>query len=540
MKRVLVPNRGEIALRIQRGCEAVGIECVIALSEADMNGMVARKAHRIESLGPAAPQESYLNIPRIIALAKAAGCDGVHPGYGFLAEDAEFAAAVVAAGLTFVGPRAESMRLLGSKAQARIIAAQCGIPTITGSAGGLSDDQLLETGNKLGFPVIIKAVAGGGGRGMRIARSLQELKDLLPRARGEALKFFASDQLFLERYLENIRHIEVQVFGDKFGKVVHFGTRDCSIQRRHQKLVEEAPAPFLSDSLREQIHNAAVKIVAHVAYENAGTVEFLVQNEEFFFTEVNTRIQVEHPVTEAVTGCDLVALQLKIAQGEPIPFSQEDIHLKGHAIELRLTAEDPFREMAPGAGKIDTFIVPIAPFLRHDCGYETGDEVPQAYDSLLSKLIVSGATREEAIRNAEWVVSHSSLSGLASLLPFYKWLLRYSSFRRGAVLTRFLDDEYDGQIVEAHLVERARDRLWRKGSECSEVVEIQRLVSDEAIGAVDVYIRHRRDGTFVVAPVVINNDGTLRLLGVEHRAASNSLEVAMQLVRKKLNSLNES
>ncbi|RIL02551.1 MAG: hypothetical protein DCC75_13255, partial [Proteobacteria bacterium] len=397
INKVLIANRGEIALRIKRACRKLGIRSAAIVSEADKNSLFAREAEELYVIGPAPARESYLAADKIIAAAKELGCDAIHPGYGFLSENAEFARKVIDNGLVFVGPSPESIEALGSKTKARAHVKRFGVPVTPGSEGGLSDQRLVELAAQIGFPVIVKAVAGGGGRGMRIVNSAGELTQILPRARAEALKNFASDDVYLEKFIEQPRHVEVQILGDAFGHVIHLGTRDCSTQRRHQKLVEEAPAPNLSSDLRERIHMAAVNAAKSVSYQNAGTAEFLVKGEEFYFLEMNTRIQVEHPATEMVTGVDLVELQLKVAQGERIPWSQDQITFDGHAIEFRIYAEDPANNFAPSPGRITRLKRNDAPYVREDIGFSEGDEISLHYDAMISKLIVKGENRSDAI-----------------------------------------------------------------------------------------------------------------------------------------------
>lgn len=447
ISRLLIANRAEIARRIARSALRCGIAPIHIYSEADADALFVREAAESYLIGGAQPRESYLNIEKIVRCAVETRCEAVHPGYGFLSENSEFAAAVRDAGLIFVGPSPEAIRLLGSKTEARKLAVKAGVPVSPGTPGGLSDSDLLESARGIGFPVIIKAVAGGGGRGMRVANSAKELKELLPIVRTEVLKNFASSDLYLEKYLPNPRHIEVQLLGDSFGNVVHLGTRDCSVQRRHQKLIEEAPAPDLSRKLREAIHTAALKIASAAGYESAGTAEFLVQDGKFYFLEMNTRIQVEHPVTEQVTGIDLVEMQLRIAQGEKIPFCQKDVTFQGHAIEFRLNAEDPEQDFRPATGKIVLLERPSpTPALREEFGYDQHDIVRPFYDGLIGKVIISGADRSDAIAKSRAILSSYVILGVPTSLDYHLRLLENGLFIKGSVTIGFVSCELETRL----------------------------------------------------------------------------------------------
>jgi acetyl/propionyl-CoA carboxylase alpha subunit len=400
-------------------------------------------------IGGAPATESYLHIDRIISAAVSVGCDAIHPGYGFLAENGDFAEAVQQAGLVFIGPSPEVIRLLGNKSEARKAVAARGVQIPPGVPGGLSDATLLKEASLIGFPLIVKAVAGGGGRGMRIVRSLKELEEALPRVRAESKKFFANDDIYFERYIENPRHVEVQLFGDAQGAVVHFGTRECSLQRRHQKILEEAPAQFLSPALEEKILADAVAAAKSVGYTNAGTAEFLVSNDTHYFLEINTRIQVEHPVTELVTGVDLVALQLLVAAGNPLPMTQKEIVVTGHAIECRIYAEDPRNNFAPTRGTISQIQAPEESFFREDRGFEAGDVISLQYDALLTKLLVHGKNRAQAIARMRVVLASYSLTGLESSLLFHKWLFVQSVFVTDCFDIAFLDTCFDSKLLDS-------------------------------------------------------------------------------------------
>lgn len=498
----MIANRGEIALRIDRACKTLGIKTTFIASEADRGSYFARTAAELVIIGPAAAKDSYLAMDKIVAVAKEKGCDAVHPGYGFLSENADFARKVQAAGLTFIGPDPQSIDALGSKTEARKRVQERGVPTTAGSTGGaLSDAELLLQAEKIGFPVIIKAVAGGGGRGMRVVNSLSEMKDALPRARAEALKNFSNDAVYFEQYISEPRHVEVQIFGDSHGNVVHFGTRDCSTQRRHQKLVEEAPAPFLSADLRRRIESSAVEAARSVGYKNAGTAEFLVKGEKFYFLEMNTRIQVEHPVTEVVSGVDLVELQLRVAQGEPIPWEQKDIRLRGHAIEFRIYAEDPENNFSPCKGRISVLKRPKAAHIREDGAFEEGDDVVLFYDAMLSKLIVSGATRDEAIARSYEALTQYKLEGITTTLPFHRWLLRNSPFRSAPLDIGYLGREFNAESLRALQASEIRDPQHVEpiaGAEKRELLEYRCKKFDATY---QLELLHRAGGLFLVSPL---------------------------------------
>ena len=448
IKKVCIANRGEIALRIGRACKAKGIATFQPLSEADEQSSFARAADECVVIGKAQAADSYLNIEKIVAAAVEAKCDAIHPGYGFLAENAEFAAAVSKAGLVFIGPRPETIRLLGNKTEARKAVIAGGVSVAEGVSGGLSDEELVKEAKAAGFPLIVKAVGGGGGRGMRVVNDLDEFEAALPRVRAEAKKFFASEDVYFERYIQHPRHVEVQLFGDSKGNVVHFGTRECSLQRRHQKILEEAPAIFLSNELRERIEQDAVRAAASVGYENAGTAEFLVSGDKHYFLEINTRIQVEHPVTEMVTGVDLVQLQLAVATGDTLPL-QEDISLSGHAIECRVYAEDARNGFMPTRGELTAIAAPDCEFFREDRGFEVGDVISLHYDALLTKLIVYGNTRAEAIARMREVLASYAVEGVETSLPFHKWLFMQAAFVADRCDIAFLDNTFGPESLDA-------------------------------------------------------------------------------------------
>ncbi|HLF56848.1 MAG TPA: acetyl-CoA carboxylase biotin carboxylase subunit [Thermoanaerobaculia bacterium] len=438
-RKILIANRGEIALRVIQACRELGISTVAVFSTADRESLHVTYADEEVCIGPPASAQSYLNISSIISAAEITGADAVHPGYGFLAENAHFAEILAECNLAWIGPPPTVIRRMGDKAKARQTAVEAGVPVLPGSGDPLvSLAEARALASEVGYPVILKAAAGGGGRGMRIVRGLQELEKAFETASNEAAKAFGDGSIYLEKYLEEPRHIEFQVFGDKHGKVIHLGERECSIQRRHQKLLEEAPSPALTPELRERMGEASVKLCAHVGYENAGTIEYLLDREgRFYFMEMNTRIQVEHPVTEMVTGVDLVKLQIAVAAGEPLGI-RSGLQPRGHAIECRINAEDP-RTFAPSPGKMTTFHLPGGPGVRVDThGYEDY-VVPPHYDSLVAKLIAHGGSRAEAIARMQRALDFFVVEGIRTSIPLHKEILNDPVFRSGRLSTRFLE-----------------------------------------------------------------------------------------------------
>jgi acetyl-CoA carboxylase biotin carboxylase subunit len=442
--KVLIANRGEIALRIIRACHELGIKTVAVYSEADRESLHVRFADEDVCIGPPSAKESYLNIPRIMAAAEITGAEAIHPGYGFLAENAEFSEIVTRAGLTFIGPTPEQIRAMGDKATARKTMMEVGVPTVPGSPDIITDpEQATELAREIGFPIMIKASAGGGGKGMRIAPDADSFPKFLQAAQNEAQAAFGDSGVYLERCIIRPRHVEFQVFGDTHGRVMHLGERDCSVQRRHQKLIEEAPSPALTPELRQAMGEAAVKAAKAIDYVGAGTVEFLLdQSGEYFFIEMNTRIQVEHPVTEVTTGLDLVKEQILVAAGQPLSFP-EDVKLRGHAIEFRINAEDPERNFAPSPGDVTVFHPAGGPGVRLDTHVYQGYRVPPHYDSLLAKLIVSGNTREEAISRARNALDHMVIEGVHTTVDFLSEVVRDEQFISGDVDTGFLDRYFE-------------------------------------------------------------------------------------------------
>ncbi|HEY6957481.1 MAG TPA: biotin carboxylase N-terminal domain-containing protein, partial [Candidatus Limnocylindria bacterium] len=451
-RTVLIANRGEIAVRIIRACRDMGMRSVAVYSEVDRDALHVRLADEAYPIGPAAPRESYLSIGKLIEVARRARCDAVHPGYGFLSENAEFAAAVKDAGITFVGPPADVQRLLGEKTRARRLAHDAGVPIADGTIDPLADlDEARRVAARVGYPVMLKAAGGGGGKGMRAVRSAGELDAAWRMATGEASSAFGAPDLFLEKLVEHARHVEVQLIADEHGDVVWLGERDCSIQRRHQKLIEETPGPAVDDALRERLGAAAVKIARRAKYRNAGTAEFLVAPDgTFSFLEVNTRLQVEHPVTELATGLDLVALQFRVAAGEPLPFAQADVRRDGAAIEFRLTAEDARGGFVPASGTVTLLRLPAGPGVRVDHGLFEGMRVPTEYDPLLAKIVVWGRDRAEAVVRARRAVRETIVGGLPTSLDFHAHALDDPDFIAG---------RYDTGYVAAHWPPRSAPEL---------------------------------------------------------------------------------
>jgi acetyl-CoA carboxylase biotin carboxylase subunit len=422
-EKVLIANRGEIALRVHRACKEMGISTVAVHSEADASAMHVRLADESVCIGPAPAAKSYLNIPSIIAACEITGAQAVHPGYGFLSENARFAEIVEAHGLTFIGPRPDHIRMMGDKITAKQAAKDAGIPVVPGSEGGVNtDEEAVEWAEKIGFPVLIKAAAGGGGRGMKVARDRDGLLEAVRTARAEAQAAFGDGTVYMERYLQKPRHIELQIIADAFGNVVHLGERDCSLQRRHQKVLEEAPSPVIDADIRNRIGTIVVEAIKKIGYLGVGTIEFLYENGEFFFIEMNTRLQVEHPVTEAITDIDLVREQIRIAAGLPLSFKQEDVVFEGHAIECRINAENP-RTFTPSPGLVTDFHAPGGLGVRLDSALYTGYSIPPYYDSLAGKLIVHGRDRAECIARLKRSLGEMVVAGIETTIPLFQDLL---------------------------------------------------------------------------------------------------------------------
>jgi acetyl-CoA carboxylase biotin carboxylase subunit len=443
IEKLLIANRGEVAVRIIRACQEMRIRTVAIYSEADAHALHVRMADETIPIGPPPPQDSYLRGEKIIAAARSVGAQAIHPGFGFLSENADFADAVRAAGLIFIGPAGEAIRSMGSKTRARAIMQLAGVPIVPGYEGGIGAD-FGEAAGTIGYPVLVKAAAGGGGKGMRIVREPASLLDAIDSAQREAAKAFGDPTIFLEKYVEHAHHVEFQVFGDMHGNLVHLFERDCSTQRRHQKIIEETPSPLLVDELRERMSEAAVLAAQAVAYHNAGTIEFIVdpQTREFYFLEMNTRLQVEHPVTEMITGLDLVKLQIKVALGEPLPFSQDQLTARGHAIECRVYAEDAANGFLPAIGPVLLAKFPSMPGVRVDTGIESGDEVSIHYDPMIAKIIAYGQDRADAIRKMDTALRQTVILGVTTNIRFLRDVLAHPVFQRGEVTTSFIEREF--------------------------------------------------------------------------------------------------
>ncbi|WP_374712475.1 acetyl-CoA carboxylase biotin carboxylase subunit [Symbiobacterium terraclitae] len=441
-QKVLIANRGEIAIRIIRACRELGIKTVAVFSEADREALHVRMADEAHYIGPAPSNQSYLSVPAIITAATASGADAIHPGYGFLAENPFFAEACRQWKIAFIGPNPEAIRAMGMKDASKALMKKAGVPTIPGSDGLVeSESDALAVAEEIGYPVMVKATAGGGGRGIRIAHTPEELVQALQKAASEAGAAFGNAAVFLEKYIQVGRHIEVQVLGDQHGNVIHLGERECSIQRRRQKVLEEAPAPFLPEETRQRIREAGVRAARAVGYDNAGTVEMIYDelSGEFYFLEMNTRIQVEHPVSEAVTGIDLVKAQIRVAAGEPLPWKQEDIVIRGHAIECRINAEDPDNKLYPSTGTVTALEVPGGPWTRWDGMLYPGFKMMPFYDSLVGKLIVWGEDRADAIAKMQRALAEFRVEGIKTTVPVHQRILASSDFREGRFSTEWLE-----------------------------------------------------------------------------------------------------
>jgi 3-methylcrotonyl-CoA carboxylase alpha subunit len=452
-KKILIANRGEIAVRIMRACRELGIRTVAVYSDADKNSIHAQYADEAVHIGAAPPKESYLNADVLLHAALSTQADAIHPGYGFLSENASFAAAVDSAKLTFIGPSADSIRAMGDKAESKIRMKEAGVPTVPGAEGLESFPEFAQAAQDIGYPILVKASAGGGGKGMRIVWDANDLPEEIDAARREALHAFGDDRLLIEKYIADAHHIEFQVFGDKYGHLVHLFERECSVQRRHQKIIEETPSPLLTPELRTRMGEAAVKAAKAVGYYNAGTVEFIFDptfsspalsaDEGFFFLEMNTRLQVEHPVTELTTGLDLVQWQIRVAAGEHFPYSQEQLTQHGHAIECRIYAEDPANGFLPSTGKLLQFIEPRGPGIRVDSGFRAGDEVTHFYDPMLAKLIVHAENRTAATQKMQAALREFVVHGVVTNIDFMQVVLSHPDFANGKVSTRWVETNFN-------------------------------------------------------------------------------------------------
>ncbi len=443
IKKILIANRGEIALRIIRACKEMDIQTVAVHSTADASSMAVRLADESVCIGPNPSRDSYLNIPSILSAASLTGADAIHPGYGFLSENAQFARMVEEHGFTFIGPSADVIEMMGDKVTAKKTVKSFGLPVVPGSKGAV---DTIEDGQKIaedmGFPVLIKASSGGGGKGMQVVRKAEDFAEQFSRARSEAKANFGDDTVYIEKFLGNPRHIEIQVFGDKHGNGIHLGERDCSIQRRHQKLIEEGPSPVLTEEQRRKIGTLAAETVKKLGYVGAGTIEFLFEDGEFYFMEMNTRIQVEHPVTEMITGIDLIAEQIRVAAGEPLSVNKEHLRLRGHAIEIRINAEDPDTFM-PSPGKIKQFHAPGGLGVRFDSAIYTGYSIPPYYDSMIGKLIVHGRNRDECIRRLRRAIRETVIEGVKTTLPLHYWITEQEDFISGDFTIHWLEDQLE-------------------------------------------------------------------------------------------------
>ncbi|HNA54806.1 MAG TPA: acetyl-CoA carboxylase biotin carboxylase subunit [Anaerolineales bacterium] len=460
--KILIANRGEIAIRIMRACRELGIKTVAVYSEADKDAQHVQFADEAVLIGSAAPKESYLNADALLRAALGSKAEAIHPGYGFLSENASFALKVESAGLTFIGPSADSIRAMGDKAESKIAMKKAGVPTVPGFEGLTSEEEFKKAAQEIGYPVLIKASAGGGGKGMRVVNFENELSEAIESARREALNSFGDERLLIEKYLADAHHIEFQVFGDKHGNLVHLFERECSVQRRHQKIIEETPSPLLTPEIRAKMGEAAVAAAKAVNYYNAGTIEFIfdpqlatLNLQPFYFLEMNTRLQVEHPITELTAGIDLVQWQIRIAAGEKFPFTQSDFHQHGHAIECRVYAEDPSNGFLPSTGKLLQLIEPRGPGIRVDSGFKTGSEVTHFYDPLLAKLIVHAENRNAAIQRMQTALREFVVHGVVTNMDFMQAVLQHDDFAQGKVSTRWVERNFG----EWHPVEAEKEAL---------------------------------------------------------------------------------
>ena len=488
-KKILIANRGEIAIRIMRACKELGIQTVADYSDADKNSQHMQYADEAIHIGAASPKESYLNMDVLIRAALDSNAGAIHPGYGFLSENASFAGKVASANLTFIGPSVDSIRAMGDKAESKRMMKQAGVPTVPGMEDLESESDFQKAAKEIGYPVLVKAAAGGGGKGMRVVNEEDELKESIEGARREALNAFGDERLLIERYIPNAHHIEFQVFGDQYGHLVHLFERECSVQRRHQKIIEETPSLLLTPELRAQMGEAAVKAARAVGYYNAGTVEFIFDptNSTFYFLEMNTRLQVEHPVTELTTGLDLVQWQIRVAAGERFPYQQEQITQHGHAIECRIYAEDPANGFLPSTGKLLQYIEPRGPGLRVDSGFIAGDEVTRFYDPLLAKLIVHAENRETAIQRMQAALKEYVVHGVITNIDFLQAVLSHLDFANGQITTRWVEQNLESGSSLSVIKEQAPSIQSLIAAALSDLTIVNRQSSIENQTEVDLY-----------------------------------------------------
>ncbi len=494
IKSILIANRGEIAVRIIRACRESDIRPVAVFSEADRTSPHVVMADEAIHIGQAAAAESYLKKERIIAAAKQAGVDAIHPGYGFLSEDAEFAGMVEQEGLIFIGPPADAIRRMGDKARARDEMNRAGVPIIPGSTTPIDTvDDAMRIAGDIGYPVLLKAVGGGGGKGMRIVENAGEIASAVKGAKNEARNAFGNDALYLEKYIRQPRHIEVQIFADRFGNIVHLGERECSIQRRHQKIIEEAPSFIVDDVLRTRMGEAAIEAARASGYSNAGTVEFLVDEERnFYFLEMNTRIQVEHPVTEMVTGIDIVKEQISVASGNRLSFTQEGIRLRGHAIECRIYAEDPLNNFLPSIGKINSIQSALGPGVREDRGVQPGNDITYHYDPLISKLVVHAPSRIAAIKRMESVLSEYRIRGVITNIPACLFIIRHPAFSGGIYTTRFIEEHFKTSALDTATIEEKKAAAVTAAIVASQKMKSNRIAQNRTGEHSNWKLRQRR------------------------------------------------
>ncbi|MDY0266874.1 MAG: acetyl-CoA carboxylase biotin carboxylase subunit [Methanimicrococcus sp.] len=483
-QKILVANRGEVAIRVMRACRELNIKTVAVYSDADNKALFAMYADEAAYVGPAPASQSYLNMEKIIEVAKQTGCDAIHPGYGFLSENSKFARRCEEEGVVFIGPSADVIDKLGSKIESRKIAKKADIPTVPGTEDAVNDvDEAIRVAKEIGYPVLIKASAGGGGIGMRVVNGEDEFKDALETTMRLAGSAFGDPSVFIEKYILKPRHIEIQLLADQFGHVIYLGDRECSIQRRHQKLIEEAPSPIMTPALRKEMGEAAIRAAKAVGYSNAGTVEFIFSNGQYYFLEVNTRLQVEHGITELITGVDLVKEQIRIAAGMELRMKQEDVVIRGHAIECRINAEDPLNDFAPSPGKIRGYRSSGGPGIRVDSGVHTGYTISPYYDSMISKLCAYGANREEAIERMKRALYEYVVIGVTTNIPFHKAVMENEEFGKGNLSTRFIDDN--------HIIDSIHDVLIRdseKGATLASALDNEEVVIAAITAAVGSYI----------------------------------------------------